>query len=382
MQTNFEIKKSNTLKFFRTLRQHASLSRKELESLTGLSWGSISTISSELLQKNLIVAEKEVATTGRPPERLAVNPSVCLSLGIDINSVGLSLNVVNIAGHSIHAQFVPLPNAEKDALLSILKDEIRQILARFPTVIGINLSMQGKLNRKTGVSIRTNFFEDWKDVPLVRLFEEEFGIPTVLYHDPEALLTFHLHQDHRIKDADNCIVIRVDDGIGMAQLFNGVLYETGDDASCELGHIIAVPDGVPCACGKRGCLEAYSSLRGMKACYAAEKGKLAADFVAQLDAQDAAARDVMDRACKHLGIAIANLFTLSDPDYILLDGVVPAQFPAYYELVLSYAKEYLNGDCKLLKATYRRDAAAIGACLLTIEKRLEEIIFDDTLCSV
>lgn len=382
MQTNFEIKKSNTLKFFRTLRQHASLSRKDLETLTGLSWGSISTISSELLQKNLIVAEKEAATTGRPPERLAINPSACLSLGIDINSVGLSLNVVNIAGQSVHAQFVPLPNAEKESLLATLKEEVKNILSQFPALIGINLSMQGKLNRKTGVSIRTNFFRDWKDVPLVKIFEEEFGIPTELYHDPEALLTFHLHHDHRVKDAGNCIVIRVDDGIGMAQFFNGRLYETGDDTSCELGHTIVVPDGLPCACGKQGCLEAYSSLRGMKAVYAAEKGKLSADFVAQLDAQDAAARDVMDRACKHLGIAIANLFTLSDPDYILLDGVVPAQFPAYYELVLSYAKEYLNGDCKLLKATYRRDAAAIGACLLTIEKRLEEIIFDDTLCSV
>ena len=382
MQTNFEIKKSNTLKFFRTLRQHASLSRKELESLTGLSWGSISTISSELLQKNLIVAEKEVATTGRPPERLAVNPSVCLSLGIDINSVGLSLNVVNIAGHSIHTRFVPLPDAEKDSLLATLKEEVQKILSQFSAVIGINLSMQGKLNRKTGVSIRTNFFEAWKDVPLVKIFEEEFGLPTVLYHDPEALLTFHLRHDHRLKDADNCIVIRVDDGIGMAQLFNGVLYETGDDASCELGHIISVPDGVPCACGKRGCLEAYSSLRGMKAAYANSCKEHASDFIFQLEAQEPNAKDVMNRACKYLGIAIANLFTLSDPDYILLDGVVPAQIPSYYDLVLSYARSYLNTDCKLLKANYRRDAAAIGACLLTIEKRLEEIIFDDTLYSV
>ncbi|MBR2019194.1 MAG: ROK family protein [Clostridia bacterium] len=382
MQTNFEIKKSNTLRFFRTLRQQSPLSRKELERLTGLSWGSISAISSELLQKNLILAEKESATTGRPPERLAVNPSVALSLGIDINSVGLSLNVVNIVGASLHAVFVPLPSAQKEDLLATLKTEVHRILELFPALIGINLSMQGKLNRKTGESIRTNFFTDWKNVPLVQFFEEEFHIPTVLYHDPEALLTYHMHADRRLREARNCIVIRVDDGIGMAQLFNGQLYETGEDTSCELGHTIAVPNGIQCACGKHGCLEAYSSLRGMKAAYARKSGRDPEEFPIALAAQDEIANAVMDEACRYLGIAVANLFTLFDVDSILIDGLVPAQLPRYYERTQDYARAYLNADCNLLQSSYKRDAAAIGACLLTTEKRLEEIIFDDSMYPV
>ena len=382
MQTNFEIKKSNTLRFFRTLRQYGPLSRKELECMTGLSWGSISAISNELLQKNLILAEKEIATTGRPPERLAVNPSVALSLGIDINSVGLSLNVVNVKGVSLHGIFVPLPSAQKEDLLATLKTEVHSILEHFPALIGINLSMQGKLNRKTGESIRTNFFTDWKNVPLVHFFEEEFHIPTTLYHDPEALLTYHLRTDGRLKDARNCIVIRVDDGIGMAQLFNGQLYETGEDTSCELGHMIAVPNGVQCACGKYGCLEAYSSLRGMKSAYARKSGQDPEDFPMAIAAQDKIANAVMDEACRYLGIAVSNLFTLFDVDSILIDGLVPAQLPHYFERTQEYATSYLNANCNLLKASYKRDAAAIGACLLTIEKRLEEIIFDDSLYSV
>lgn len=382
IQTNFEIKKSNTLKFFRVLRDEKTLSRKALEDLTGLSWGSISAISNELLQKRLIVAEKEVVTTGRPPDKLAINPHVKLSLGIDINSIGICFNVVNLAGDTVYSAFSPLQSNLKDDLLSLLLTETQKITKRYAPLIGINLSMQGKLDRRTGVSVRTNFFEDWKEVPLVSFFEEKFHIPTKLYHDPESLLTYHLRTDPRIKNAQNGIVIRVDDGIGMAQLVNGMLYETGDDTSCELGHTISVPNGLRCACGKLGCLEAYSSLRGMKQSYFQSPNADSDQFLSLLAANDERATEIMHIACQYLGIAIANLFTLSAPSFILLDGIVPAQIPNFYDEVLAATKEYLNADCNLLRANYRREAASIGACMLTIEKMLEDILFEEALHTV
>ena len=377
IQTNFEIKKSNMLKFFRGLRDFGPLSRKELEDLTGLSWGSVSAISNELLNKHLIIAEKEVVTAGRPPDKLTINPRIKLSLGIDINSVGLSFNIVNLLGESIHSAFTPLQSHRKDDLLMLLKSETKKIIKDFSPLIGINLSMQGKLNRSTGVSIRTNFFENWKDIPLVQFFEDEFHIPTTLYHDPEALLTYHLRNDQRLKNAQNGIVIRVDDGIGMAQLVNGRLYETGDDTSCELGHTISVPNGIQCACGKFGCLEAYSSLRGMKSAYYQSANAKSEHFVSLLLTKDEDACKIMDQACKYLGIAIANLFTLCAPTFILLDGIIPSLLPEFYEKVKESAVSYLHADCNLLRAVYRRDAASIGACFMTTDKRLEEIVFND-----
>ena len=382
IQTNFEIKRSNTLKFFRVLRDEKVLSRKALEELTGLSWGSVSAISNELLQKQFIVAEKEAVTTGRPPDKLTINPHVKLSLGIDINSIGISFNVVNLAGDTVYSAFSPLQSNLKDDLLSLLRSETRKIADRYAPLIGINLSVQGKLNRKTGISVRTNFFDDWKDVPLVSIFEEEFHVPTKLYHDPESLLTFHLRTDPRLKNAQNGIVIRVDDGIGMAQLVNGMLYETGDDTSCELGHTISVPNGLRCACGKLGCLEAYSSLRAMKQAYFQSPNVDSDQFLSLLSANDGRATEIMHTACQYLGIAIANLFTLSAPSFILLDGIVPAQIPSFYDKVLAATKEYLNADCNLLRANYRREAASVGACMLTVEKTLEEILFEETLHTV
>ena len=372
-QTNSEVKRANGLRFFRVLRQKGALSRKELEDLTGLSWGSISYISNEFLKKGMIVAKKEAVTTGRPPDVLAVNPQTHLSLGIDINSVGLSFNVVNLVGESLHAAFFLLENNTSEYLLSLLENEAGKLIRQYHPV-GVNIAMQGKVDRQRGISIRTGFFENWKNIRLTEFFEERFHIPTRLYHDPESLLAFHRYTDPRLRDAENGIVIRVDDGIGMAQMIGGELYETRADAACELGHTISVPNGRPCACGKRGCLETYSALRGMKNAL----GISATDtFFDLLNDRDPNVMREMDEACNRMGVAIANLFTLYAPSFVLLDGIVPARYPDFFDQVYRATVGYLGADCGLMKAAYRRDAAAIGACLLTIDDCLEDYLFGD-----
>ena len=376
MQTNFELKRHNTMKIFEVMRRRESVSRKELATLTGLSWGSVSSITAELLQKGIVIAEKEASAGGRPAERLTLSPTQFLQLGIDINSVGLSFVVVNLQGKVVQADTLPMENSDKDDLLNVLYAQTEKMLLQNSSIIGINLSMQGKINRKTGVSLRTNFFKGWKNVPLVELFEKKFSLPTKLYHDPDCLLYYHLQNDPRLTGKNDGFVVRLDDGIGMARLLNGKLYETGDETSFELGHTIAVQDGRACVCGKRGCLETYASLRGMREIYQEKSGQNAVAFLDAFKHADMLAHEILQDATKRLGVAIANLFTLSAPEFILLDGGLFAQFPAIFQEIEKSARESLTDDCNLLFASYKREAPAIGACLITIEKTTEEILFD------
>ena len=376
MQTNFELKKHNTVKIFSALKGCASLSRKELSTLTGLSWGSVSAITAELLQRGIAVAEKEASAGGRPAEKLALNGERFLQLGVDVNSVGLNFVVVNLRGETVHAEFAPLDSREKDALLSALFKKTEGIVKAFPYVTGINISMQGKINRKTGVSLRTNFFKDWKNVPLVELFENRFSLPTALYHDPDCLLAYHLRNDPRLAGKNDGFAVRVDDGIGMARLIGGKLYETGDDTSFELGHIVSVRGGNPCPCGKRGCLETYASIRGMKDSFerTATDGQNG-DFLTLLKNEDERINAVLHTATDHLGVALANLFTLSAPEFILLDGALFSYAPYCFAEIAEKTENSLCDECSLLLAAYKKEAPAIGACLLTIEKITEEILF-------
>ncbi len=381
METNnIESKKYNMVRVFRLIRANAPLSRKDIEARTGLSWGNVYAICDTLLNRQYLVAEKETSLSGRPPEMLAVNPNRRLSLGIDINSVGLSFSLVNLAGRSVRSIFHPLPSRRREDLLADLLDTSEEILHGSDDVLSISLSMQGKLDRKNGVSVRTSFFEDWNDVPLVKLFAEKFSLPTLLYHDPECLLTFHLLNDARLSELNSIIMVRVDEGIGFAQLLNGKMYDTSNASACELGHTIIIPHGRPCICGKRGCLEAYASLRGMRWHYADRTGRPAGTFLDALHSGDEAAAEIYAEGVRLFGIALSNLFTLLAPDAVLLDGIVFDEIPLFFEDLKKSTYEFFGGACNLLRAVHRRGAPAVGASILTIEKNLESIILDDQMC--
>ncbi len=375
MHANFEIKKRNTLKVFNALRKKGSLSRKEIASITSLSWGSVSAITSDLLSRGVLIVENIFSEGGRPAEKLTLNPSRFLQLGIDVNSIGLRFVVVSLGGSVIYSDFLPIISNEKDDLLRALENKTQEILTLYPAVCGISVSMQGKINRKTGVSLRTNFFKDWKEVPLVEFFNTRFSLPTKLYHDPDCLMAYHLFTDRRLENASDGFVVRVDDGIGMARLIDGKIYQIGDDTSFELGHTIAVPNGKFCPCGKKGCLERYSSLRGIKDAYLESKGKSAENFFSLLKSRDKSVEEFVRTANEHLGIALANLFTLSCPEFIMLDGLYFVQAPYAFELIKCNTDSVLNGNSNLLLALYKAEAPAIGACLLTIEEIAEKVLF-------
>lgn len=374
MQTNYELKKHNTTKIFRAMQRKERISRKELAQETGLSWGSVSAITGELLAKGVIVAEKEASAGGRPAETLSLHPDRFLQLGIDVNSVGLTFVVVNMQGKAVFSETLPLKKHTKDSVLFLLFTQTEKILSTRKNIVGISLAMQGKIHRKTGVSIHSNF-SDWENVALAKLFEERFSLPTVLYHDPDCLLYYHLFSDGRLHGKKDGFVIRLDNGIGMARLLHGKLYNAGEVASYEFGQIVSVTDGREYAYGKRGCLEAYASIRGMREIYAERYGE-EQDFVQDLQAGKGNALAVLEEGTTHLGIAIGNLFTLSSPEFILLDGVLLALAPNCFAKIEQVAKDCAVETPLLLCANYKKEAPAIGACLITLENNTEKILFE------
>ena len=212
-------------------------------------------------------------------------------------------------------------------------------------------------------------------MPLTEIFSTRYHRPTALYHDPECLLTFHLYSDKRLHQLTNGMIVRIDEGIGFAHVIDANLYETASpDATCELGHTIIVPNGKRCICGRNGCLEAYASLRGMKTSYTDRTHIEIKDFVSVIHTPEA--KDIVRQAADCLGISLANLFSLHCPSFVMLDGMIFSRIPDFFQAVKLQTKKHYGADCNLLLANYHRDAAAIGASLLTINKNLDNIVFD------
>ncbi len=372
MQTNFELKKHNTIKIFRTLQSHEHISRKEIATITQLSWGSVSAITNELILKDFVIAEKESSAGGRPAELLTLNPHRFLSLGIDINSVGLTFVIVNLQGKAVYSNTIPMLSNKKDEIMSQLFKETESLLNIWSNVIDINLSMQGKINKTLGVSVRANFSEDWENVPIVAIFESRFHLPTYLYHDPDCLLYYHYHNDVRLQAKQDGFVIRLDNGIGSARLLQGTLYTSANDNAYEFGQTIVAPNGIADSYGKNECLESYSSIRGMSEIYAQYSD---GDFIKNLNKKEEDAIKIFEQATTLLGLSIANLFILSSPQFILLDGVLLTLVPDCFSKIKKSVQKFTPDSFHLLCANYRKDAPAIGACLITLNNNTEKLLF-------
>ena len=100
------------------------------------------------------------------------------------------------------------------------------------------------------------------------------------------------------------------------------------------------------------------------------------DFLEGLHLGEEIAVDILKNAAAYLGVSIANLFTLSAPEFILLDGILFSQAPYFFDMIKENTVSQLKDDCELLFAAYKSETPAIGACLITTEKNAEEILFD------
>jgi glucokinase len=176
----------------------------------------------------------------------------------------------------------------------------------------------------------------WRSVPLRQWIQDELGLPTALENDANAAAL----AEHRFgagRSTKHMIYVTASTGIGGGFILNGELYNGATGGAGEIGHMTILPQGPHCGCGNRGCLEALASGRAI-AREARERVKcgvptliadlaegdpdrISAKLVAQADAQgDIEAQEILDEAMTYLGVGMANLVNLFNPELIVIGG--------------------------------------------------------------
>ena len=338
-----------------------SISRRELQKKTALSWGSVSEATSELLRREIVLETKENGSApGRTPGLLCANPERNRCLGIDVNLAGFTFVVCDLGGNILEKQTFSPASISREEVLTLLFRVTRNLEKSFGSFFSIGISMQGAVDRKTGVSLHAPKFTDWENVPLRDLFSREFGVPVRLYHDPDCLMSYHLRRTFS-PSVRNALVLRLDSGVGMSLLIEHRIYEGNGNAG-EIGHTVVCPDGLPCTCGKSGCLEAYCSENGM----AAQAGLSVEEFRARAQSEDSATKELLARCGTVLGRTAANLFLLFDPEILCLDGSMTVYFeklrPNFFaQIPASFHK-------RVLVLPFRSEVAPVGAVLRTVDE--------------
>lgn len=251
------LSRSNCANVLQLVRQCGRLTRRQIESATGLSWGGVTNMVNRLIEAGYLVERKEPGghASGRTPGVLEVNGGDHFMLGVDVNDTGLSACAVNLRGETVFERTAKADFSSREGLMNCLKTFIAAALEDCAGrhVMALGVSMQGEVDGVNGVSMRLPQCPGWERVPLRDALTERFGLPVVVAHDPDCMLLTHMERC----DGENMLLLRIDRSVGMAVALRGeILYGSG---LWEVAHMTVDPDGPECRCGRKGCLEAYVS---------------------------------------------------------------------------------------------------------------------------
>lgn len=223
-----------------------------------------------------------------------------------------------------------------DRIIFAVNGVMAQAQLRNSELVGVGVAAAGILDTKKGIVTTSPNLPHWRNVPLRDILTEKLGVITYIINDANAAAL----GEHRFgsgRGLDNMIYLTVSTGIGGGIIVDGELYSGADGCAGELGHMTIEVDGPQCHCGNFGCLEALAS--GWAVAKAAitrintgEKssiieladGKLesiTAETVAEAARRgDRLATDIVAEAANYLGVGLANLVNIFNPELIVIGG--------------------------------------------------------------
>lgn len=309
--TQGTLKKTTLADIFIIILERRQTTRREIEYETGFSWGTVSSHVAFLIEKGYVTEERSgQGSVGRTTYLLKPNAEGVVSIGLDINLSGLSCEIVGLDSTVRQTFSAPLRVGTQAEVIgqaeTLCQAAMDRCAAEGKRVFSLGIAIQGTVNGREGISLRFPGIPDWQVCNIKEHFARRFGLPVYLGHDPKCML---LGEMHRQKE-DNCLLLRVDDGIGMAVCLDGKILD--DTQRLELGHTLAVPGGRLCHCGRRGCLEAYASVPAM----AQEAG---VDGAALLRAPARYGASILS-AGERMSVALYNMYMLFRPQTLILTG--------------------------------------------------------------
>lgn len=261
---------------------------------------------------------------------------------IDVGGTKMLSGLISDDGRLLCSRRVP-SNARRgaDAVVADIAGTLRALIdaegMQSGQIAAIGCSVPGPLDRRRGVvTFSPNL--DWHEYPLRDALANYFSQPILIDDDANCAA---LGEGWRGAAADsaNFLYVTVSTGVGAGVVIDNRVYHGVHDVAGEAGHMVIEPNGPTCSCGNTGCLEALCSgtsiaarardaLRHgeetqLRAMVGARPKSLSSEMVFAAAAQgDVVAREILATAGLYLGIGLANLATLFDPEMIVLGGGV------------------------------------------------------------
>jgi predicted NBD/HSP70 family sugar kinase len=314
---------------------HGPLSQASIATLTGLAPNTVSRLVTDLKARNLLTELGQEARdgVGRRGTLVGVAGQSVGGLGLEVSTDRLAVSLVDLTGGIAFERQRRVNNRSRsvsrtlDDLARLGRQALDWAEAAGMRLAGVTVAAPGLVDEPGHLVFAPNL--GWADVHLVAEISERLGNDRGLsiQADNEANLAAVAEYWHGPgRDWGDYVLVSGEVGVGAGIVIDGRLFRANCGFGGEFGHLPVVPDGPPCPCGSRGCLERVSGLPAILAAAGldADPGQRDAAIkllTAAAGSGDAAAIAALDQAGRWLGTALSSIINLLAPQTITLGGV-------------------------------------------------------------
>jgi glucokinase len=302
-------------------------------------------------------------------------------IGVDIGGTNIKIAAVSAKGEVLARGVVETRAGDGPALAFRRIHAAARHLSGGGGVHGVGIGCAGLIDATRGVLRVSPNLPAWKGAPLARLAKAHFSVPVAVENDAtSAAFGESFVRGARGRDL---VFITLGTGVGGGIVADGRVVRGVSGYGGEIGHMTVDPNGPPCRCGARGCLEAYAGAYGIvRIARDALRSRGKARGKRGAPVRMATARDVLDAARRghpagretarvvgeHLGIAVASLLNLLNPSVVVIGGGVGGGFdvlaPHVRRAVARCAFAHTAKAARIERSRLGNDAALVGAAML------------------
>ncbi len=260
----------------------------------------------------------------------------------------------------------PILDTVLDAADSFIKEENVRIR-------GIGVSATGQIDTALGIVAGTNGkIPHYEGAPIKAAMEERFRVPVWVLNDANAAALGECFLGAG-KGCPDVLMVTLGTGVGGGLVLNGRVYGGSRGFAGELGHFTLYADGVPCACGKRGCFESYASAGALVQRAGAENGR---ELFKRVKAGDEGMKRALEAWLGDVAAGLTGLIHIFNPRLVLIGGGISAQeellIAPLKEKVLSGVMPRFAEGLDLRRAVLGNDAGMIGALRFWLDQEGEQ----------
>lgn len=375
MQTNGKdskyLKNRNRALVLELLATKQADSRIALSKMTGLSKMSLTNIINDFVNVGLVeeAGSKNTKRTGRKPQLLVPVPDGPLIAGIYIARNYLYGLLCDIRLKVSKHKTVALCNETRRSFVSKLEELCDELLCA-AHVWEIGVASIGPVDTDNGVILSPYDFYGISDLNIKQLLSERYNLPVYVENDMNAAALAELHYGAG-KKHNSFLYLGLTNGVGSGMISERKLYRSEMGLGGEFGHIGVDLYGEPCPCGRRGCVERYTSIPVLcRKMYEATGKDYSFEQYCMMN--DTRIDDILSDAIEKLAYALTSHVNMFNPEIVIL-GHEASFLPERYITVLSecvnHSKLWGNfRDIFFTVAYFGKMSPAFGAVCVVLER--------------